>query len=141
MILRFAGLYGPGRLPRRRNLERGEPIPGDPDRLLNLIHIDDAAEAAVAALDHGRPGRTYLVSDDSPMTRRAYYTMVAELLRAPAPGFVTPAPGSPEALREGSSKRVSNRRMRQELGVTLRYPDIKTGVAAVLGATPGEQER
>ena len=52
IVLRFAGLYGPGRTVRRRSiLERGEPIPGDPQKFLNLIHIDDAAQAAAAALD------------------------------------------------------------------------------------------
>ena len=43
-VLRFAGLYGPGRVVRRTLVEQGEPIPGDPAKLLNLIHIDDAAE-------------------------------------------------------------------------------------------------
>ena len=43
VILRFAGLYGPGRIVRRTMLERAEPIPGDPEKFLNLVHIDDAA--------------------------------------------------------------------------------------------------
>ena len=100
VILRFAGLYGPGRILRRASLERGEPIAGDPDRPLNLIHIADAATASVAALDRGQPGRIYLVSDDRPLPRRAYYTRAAELLAAPPPQFVPPVAGSPEALRE-----------------------------------------
>ena len=45
VVLRFAGLYGPGRVVRRTLIEQGEPIPGDPDKLFNLIHIDDAARA------------------------------------------------------------------------------------------------
>ena len=49
--LRFAGLYGPGRIVRREAIVRGEPIVGDPARFLNLIHIDDAATAAVLALE------------------------------------------------------------------------------------------
>jgi nucleoside-diphosphate-sugar epimerase len=132
LILRFAGLYGPGRIPRRVSLERGEPIVGDPDRPLNLVHIDDAAESAIAALDHGRPGRIYLVGDDSPRARREYYELAARLLGAPAPQFVPPLPGSPESVREESSKRVSNRRLRTELGVRLAYPDIRTGLPAAL---------
>jgi nucleoside-diphosphate-sugar epimerase len=134
VILRFAGLYGPGRIPRRASLERGEPIVGEPDRPLNLIQVEDAAEAAVAALDRGQPGRIYLVSDDRPMARREYYALAARLLGAPAPRFVSPEPGSPESLREESAKRVSNRRMHAELGVSLAYPDITTGLAAALGA-------
>jgi nucleoside-diphosphate-sugar epimerase len=134
VILRYSGLYGPGRILRRASLERGEPIVGDPDRPLNLVHVDDAAAAAVAALDRGRPGRVYLVSDDRPLPRRAYYTLAATLLGAPAPRFEAPAPGSPEALREESSKRVSNRRMHEELGVPLAHPDITTGLPASLAS-------
>jgi nucleoside-diphosphate-sugar epimerase len=137
VILRFAGLYGPGRIFHRASLERGEPIVGDPDRPLNLIHVEDAAEAAVAALDRGQPGRTYLVSDDRPLARRRYYELAARHLGAPTPRFVSPEPGSPESLREASSKRVSNRRMRDELGVTLAYPDINTGLVAALGSGSG----
>jgi nucleoside-diphosphate-sugar epimerase len=134
VILRFAGLYGPGRVPRRASLELGEPIVGDPDRPLNLVHIADAATAAVAALDRGAPGRIYLVSDDRPLPRRAYYTRAAELLGAPAPRFVPPVSGSPEALREAASKRVSNRRLKMELGVTLAYPDVYAGLPDALEA-------
>ncbi len=133
IILRFAGLYGPGRVLRRASLERGEPIAGDPDRPLNLIHLADAATATVAALDRGQPGRIYVVSDDRPLPRRAYYTLAAALLGAPRPSFVPPLAGSPEALREASSKRVSNRRLRIELGVKLAFPDIDTGLPDALG--------
>lgn len=137
VIVRFSGLYGPGRIPRRVALERGEPIVGDPERPLNLVHVDDAAEATIAALDRGEPGRTYLVSDDRPIARREYYATVAKLLGAPAPRFVQPEPGSPEALREESSKRISNHRMRIELGVSLAYPDINAGLPAALGVGIG----
>jgi nucleoside-diphosphate-sugar epimerase len=133
VILRFAGLYGPGRLPRRASLIGGEPIVGDPDRPLNLVHIDDAATAAIAALDRGVGGRTYHVADDRPLPRRDYYSLAARLMGAPEPRFVPPRPGSPESAREASSKRISNQRMRAELGVSLAYPDITTGVPAAIG--------
>jgi nucleoside-diphosphate-sugar epimerase len=132
VILRFAGLYGPGRIPLRGRLDRGEPIPGDPERPLNLVHIDDAAAAAVAALDRGKAGRSYLVSDDRPLPRREFYELAAQLLGAPEPRFVPYAPGSPEASREESSKRVRNARLRDELGVSLVHPDITTGLPAAL---------
>ena len=87
IILRFAGLYGPGRMVRRSILERGEPIPGDPHKFLNLIHIDDAAQAASAALD-GRPAEPiYVVSDDRPVTRQEYYTRMADTLGTPEPSL------------------------------------------------------
>ncbi|WP_435006205.1 SDR family oxidoreductase [Tundrisphaera lichenicola] len=133
-ILRFSGLYGPGRIMRREGLLRGEPILGDPDKWLNLIHIQDAANATVAALDRGLPGSLYIVSDDRPVPRSEFYALAAESLQAQAPRFELPRPGSPEARREESNKRVSNRRMRDALGVNLTYPDITTGVPAAIAA-------
>lgn len=131
-VVRFSGLYGPGRIMRRESLLRGEPIVGDPTKYLNLIHIEDAAAAAVAVLDRGSPGRLYLASDDRPVPRSEFYALAAESLGAPLPRFVPPEPRSPAAGREESNKRVSNRRIRVELGLTLRYPDIRSGVPAAL---------
>ncbi|MHB1560324.1 MAG: SDR family oxidoreductase [Isosphaeraceae bacterium] len=132
VILRFAGLYGPGRIVRRALLERGEPIPGDPDKFLNLVHIDDAAAVAEAALDRQNPAPVYLVADDRPVTRREYYATAARVIGAPEPRFDRPRPGSVEATRDATNKRVDNRRMKANLGVVLRYPDITTGLAAAL---------
>jgi nucleoside-diphosphate-sugar epimerase len=130
-IVRFSGLYGPGRIIRRAALERGEPIEGDPSKYLNLIHIDDAAAAAVAALERGSPGRVYLATDDRPVTREEYYTRAAACLGAPAPRFVSPEKGGRAGLSV-ANKQVSNRRLKDELGVVLAYPDITTGLPAAL---------
>jgi nucleoside-diphosphate-sugar epimerase len=132
VVLRCSGLYGPGRIVRRAMIEAGEPIPGDSDKFLNLIHIEDAARAVVAALDARSPLALYLVSDDRPVRRREYYALAAEALNAPPPRFIPPAPGSPEAARDAASRRVANRRMKEELGVKLAYPDATTGVPAAL---------
>jgi nucleoside-diphosphate-sugar epimerase len=133
-ILRFSGLYGPGRIIRREGLLRGDVIAGDPDKWLNLIHIDDAAAVAVSALERGRSGSLYLASDDRPVHRSEFYALAAESLHAPAPRFEPPGPGSPEAGLEDSNKRVSNRRMHAELGPKLIHPDITTGVPAAIAA-------
>lgn len=135
VILRFAGLYGPGRVVRRAMLERGEPIPGDPAKFLNLVQIDDAALAAAAALDAAAPAPIYLVADDRPVTRREYYATAARMLGAPEPRFEPPRPGSVAAARDATNKRADNRRIKAELGIVLRYPDITTGLAAALGLT------
>jgi nucleoside-diphosphate-sugar epimerase len=137
-ILRFSGLYGPGRIMRREALLKGEPIAGDPDKYLNLIHIDDAARVAIAALDRAGSGSLFLASDDRPVTRREFYGLAAESLGAPAPRFEPPAVDSPKSGRDESNKRVSNARMRAELAVELAYPDIASGVPAALRAeSPG----
>jgi nucleoside-diphosphate-sugar epimerase len=132
VVLRFSGLYGPGRVVRRALLERGEPIPGDPTRFLNLIHVDDAARAAIAALEAGRPNPLYLVSDGRPIERREYYELAARLLGAPPPQFEPPVAGGPEAAGEEANRRISNRRMRESLRVDLAYPDITAGLPAAI---------
>lgn len=132
-VVRFSGLYGPGRIIRREALLRGEPIEGDAEHWLNLIHRDDAAEAAIAVLERGAPGRLYLATDDRPVPRRAYYELAARCLGAPAPRFVAPGLGGHPAMT-GASKRVSNRRLREELGVSLAFPDITAGLPSAVAA-------
>lgn len=128
VVVRFAGLYGPGRIIRRAALAAGEAIAGDPRGFLNLIHIDDAATAAVAALGRDRPGPLYLAGDDRPVRRCEYYERAAELLGAPRPRF------EPLAAGDRANRRVANRRIKAELDLTLAYPDIQTGLPAALAA-------
>jgi nucleoside-diphosphate-sugar epimerase len=134
-ILRYSGLYGPGRLMRREALQKAQPIAADPESFLNLVQIDDAASAAVLALRSPRPGPRYLVSDDRPVLRREFYERLAEALGAPPPSFTEPSDDGP--IRGNASKRVSNRRIKAELGWTLDHPDITTGIPASLaGESP-----
>jgi nucleoside-diphosphate-sugar epimerase len=133
VVLRFSGLYGPDRVIRRALLQRGEPIPGDPARFLNLVHIDDAAQAAIAALDSASPDSLYLVSDDRPVERREYYALAARLLGAPPPRYEPSAVGRAGVAQDPANRRIANRRMRTGLGVDLLYPDIRAGLPAALG--------
>lgn len=130
-ILRLAGIYGPNRLlARAAALRSGEVLRGNPDGYLNLIHVEDIVRAVVACETHARDGRTYLISDDRPVTRREYYETLARLLDAPPPQF---GGGSSERHDVDSlNKRCSNRRMHEELAVTLAYPTLETGLPAAL---------
>jgi nucleoside-diphosphate-sugar epimerase len=123
MILRFAGIYGPNRLLRRDPILRGEPFVGDAEKWLNLIHVDDGVRAVRAAEAKGVPGRTYLVSDGTPVTRRDYYTRLAEVLNAP------PARFEPGPIKVEPNRRISNRLMIQELGFVPEYPSYLEGLA------------
>ena len=108
IILRFAGIYGPGRF--RKQLLTGEPFVGDAERWVNLIHVDDGVEAVLAAESRGEPGQTYNICDDEPVTRRAFYTHLAEMLGAPQAKFDhRPEPDSP-------NRRVSNAKAKAALG-------------------------
>jgi nucleoside-diphosphate-sugar epimerase len=132
MILRFAGIYGPGRLLRRQTLEKGEPIMGDADKWLNLIQVEDGARAVLAAETHGERGRIVNVCDDHPVRRRYFYATLARRLNAPEPRFEQPPPDQPTPPHEKANRRISNRRMKEELGVALCYPDFEQGLRASL---------
>lgn len=121
VVLRFAGIYGPGRVLRRASLLKGEPVPGDPERFLNLIHVDDGVRAVLAAEARAEPGQTYLIADDHPPTRREFFTRTAEMIGAPPPTF--DGSGGAEANR-----RVSNAKAKRELGFTPRYPNFREGL-------------
>jgi nucleoside-diphosphate-sugar epimerase len=125
VVLRFAGIYGPGRLLRRAGIEAGEPIATDPDGWLNLIHVEDGAAAVGAAEDCAADGSVYNVCDDRPARRREFYTELARLLGAPSPRFEPAGQG-------GANRRVVNRRMREALGVVLRYPTFVGGLRAAV---------
>jgi nucleoside-diphosphate-sugar epimerase len=132
VILRFAGIYGPGRLLRRQALAAGEAIVGDADKWLNLIHVDDGAAAVTAAEANARPGRIYNVGDDAPVRRREFYSALARLLQAPEPRFVAPPPDAPLPSHEWANRRIVNRRLRQELAVPLQYPSCAEGLPAAV---------
>jgi nucleoside-diphosphate-sugar epimerase len=130
VVLRFAGIYGPGRLLRRATIEKGEPIVGDADRWLNLIHVEDGARAILAAEAHATGGRVYNVCDDGPVRRRDFYAELARVLGAPPPRFVAPPPDQPAPPHEKANRRIRNARMKEELRAELRYPGHVPGLAA-----------
>jgi nucleoside-diphosphate-sugar epimerase len=129
IILRFAGIYGPGRLLREKALREGNPIAAASDRWLNLIQVDDGVQAIRAAEVLGRPGRIYNVADDQPVSRIDFFEKLAELIKAPRPRFERPV-GGELPPHEQANRRVSNRRMKSELGVELAHPSYRQGLAA-----------
>lgn len=126
LVLRLSGLYGLNRLIRRKSIEQGEPIACDPDSWLNLLHIDDATSACVAALSSTNVDSAsglYCVSDDHPVLRRDFYELSARLLNAPKPRFVAPSPSE-----YGGNRRVANRQFKTCFGWQPQYPGIETGL-------------
>jgi len=143
VILRVAGIYGPGRGHLFQQYLRGEArLEGDGSRLLNMIHRDDVVRAIVAALERGRPGEVCNVADDEPVTQREFFAWLSERLgRAmPPPGDASgklgPLPSSRQdaggTLRKRAltHKRVSNRKLRLALGCELKYPTFRQGYSA-----------
>jgi nucleoside-diphosphate-sugar epimerase len=120
LVLRLAGLYGPGRVPRSADVTAGRPIAGSPDAYLNLIHVEDAARAVVAAAALGAvTDRRYVMSDGHPPTRAEYVRLLATRLGAAPPVF---AGGS------GLGKRVRNDRAVHELCLPLQYRSYHEGL-------------
>ena len=133
IILRLAGIYGPGRIPRRGQFEAGEPISVEPEAWLNLIHVLDAAEVVLATERKGRSPGTYIVSDGNPLLRRAFYEELARLMDLPPPRFAETGASAASGGNGPSGKRVSNAKMRDELDVRLRYPSYREGLRMIVG--------
>jgi nucleoside-diphosphate-sugar epimerase len=132
IILRFAGMYGPERLMHRQAIKAGEPIAGDADKWLNLIHVDDGADAVVAADERAVAGSLYNISDNSPVRRRNFYRKLAEVLGAPLPQFVPLDTKSITSARGRGNRRIVSQRMIEDLGVRLRYPNYEAGLVACI---------
>ena len=138
-VFRLAGIYGPGSNPfgalrygTARRLER-------PGQLFSRIHVDDLAQVLAASIDKPRPGAIYNVCDDEPAAQADVAAYAAGLLGVPPPPlmpFDTPHPEMTPLARSfwDDNKRVSNALIKQELGVRLRYPNYRVGLAAILAA-------
>lgn len=136
-IFRLPGIYGPGRGPfakvrkgtARRIIKEGQ--------VFGRIHVDDIAQALVASMHTPNPGAAYNIADDDPAPPQDVIARAAELLGMPVPEAIPfeQAEMTPMARSfYAESKRVDNTRMKEELGVQLRYPDYRTGLAALLAA-------
>lgn len=135
IILRLPGFYGPGRLPRKR-LEQGLPVLVEASSpWSNRIHIQDLTNACLAAMDLGRAGEIYNLSDGHPGTMTDYFNQVADHLGLPRPPQIT-LDAVPEQLSAGmqgylrESRRIDNSKMLRELGLTLSYPTLAQGLSA-----------
>jgi nucleoside-diphosphate-sugar epimerase len=140
-ILRAPGIYAAERLPVER-LQRGDPVlRGEDDVFTNHIHADDLARCTLAALRLGRPNRVYHATDDSarPGLKMAeWFDAVAAAFALPRPRRISRAEAemqlAPLTLSFMSeSRRLDNTRIKRELRVRLRYPDVGAGLAAISG--------
>jgi nucleoside-diphosphate-sugar epimerase len=130
---RMAGIYGPGRIPLAESIRQGQSLPVATDAYLNLIHVEDAV-AAVLAADRCALPSLYLVSDGHPVLRGEFYGEVARRLGLEV-RWADPDSGSGRAERGGDNKRISNRRLLSDLLPSLRYPSYREGIAVSLEST------
>ncbi len=133
VVLRVAGIYGPGRLPLKRIVQRLPLVRAEDAPWSNRIHVDDLVSACVAAMERGCDGAVYNICDGHPSTMTDYFFQVADatgLERPPVIPFAEAegrlSAGMMSYMRE--SRRLSNRKMREELGVELRFPTLGEGL-------------
>ncbi len=130
VILRVAGIYGPDRGHAFKQYLKNEArIEGDGSRYLNMIHRDDLIGCIIAALKSGRAGETYNAVDDEPVTQMNFFQWLAGTVGK------YPPPSEPENPLENrkrgvTNKRVSNRRLKMELGCQFKYPNFRKGYSA-----------
>jgi len=133
IILRVSAIYGKGRLPLMQ-INQGQPLLLEKlAKPSNRIHVDDLTQVCLAALERGSD--IYNISDGHPASMTAYFNACADALQKPR----QPQVDLDEARKIMppllftyfmESRVVDNRRMLQDLGISLRYPDLQLGIAA-----------
>ena len=134
-IFRLAGIYGPGRnaletvrAGRARRIDK-------PGQVFSRIHVADIATILEASIARPHPGRAYNVCDDNPAPPQEVIAHACALLGRDPPPLVPFEQAELSPMGRSfyrDNKRVSNRRIKEELGVELAYPDYKTGLQALL---------
>lgn len=137
-IFRLAGIYGPGGRNPFAALRHGAARRLDkPGQVFSRIHVDDLAAVLRASIARPRPGAVYNVCDDEPASQPDVIAFAAQLLGVSPPPLVPfEAAGLSPMARSfwDDNRRVSNALIKRELGVTLRYPNYRAGLAAILAA-------
>ncbi len=135
-IFRLGGIYGPGRGPFAKLRAGRAQLIIKPGQMFSRIHVDDIAQALAASMRAPVPGgRVYNLCDDLPAPPQDVLAHAAQLLGIAPPEAVAfeDADLSPMGRSfYAENKRVRNHRMRRELGIALRHPDYRSGLASIL---------
>ncbi len=132
-ILRVPGIYAADRLPVER-VRNGTPVlAADDDVYTNHIHADDLARIVCATLERGGAGEIYNASDDSEMKMGEWFDLIAERAGLARPSRIARSaaasvipPGLLSFMSE--SRRISNAKMKERLGIVLQYPTVHAGL-------------
>jgi nucleoside-diphosphate-sugar epimerase len=138
-VFRLAGIYGPGRSALDTLREGRAKRVVKQGQVFSRIHVEDIASILEASIAKPDAGAVYNGCDDEPAPPQDVIAYAAALLGVPAPpevAYEEAAKTMSEMARSfyAESKRVSNRRIKDELGVTLAYPDYRTGLKALLAS-------
>ncbi len=136
-IFRLAGIYGPNRGPIAKLRAGTARCIIKKGQVFSRIHVADIAQVLQASISQPNPGAIYNVCDNKPTSPEVVIAYAAKILGLPVPAFepFEQAKMTPMARSfYGESKKVSNRRILEELGVTLQHPDYKSGLDAEIAA-------
>ena len=139
-IFRLPGIYGPGRSAIDQVKAGTARRIDKPGQVFSRIHVADVAGTVLLALGHARAGAIYNVADDLPAPTGEVVAFACELLGKPVPPAIAwdeVAPTMSAMARSfyAENRRVRNDKIKNELGVALRYPTYKEGLRAIALAT------
>jgi len=136
-VFRLTGIYGPGR-NQLEALRQGRARRIDkPGQVFSRIHLDDIVAVLRASMARPHPGRVYNLADDRPAAPAevvAYASILLGVEPPPLEDFETAEMSAMARSFYDDNKRVANARIKAELGVRLRYPSYREGLAALLEA-------
>ena len=139
-IFRLPGIYGPGRSAIDQVKAGTARRIDKPGQVFSRIHVEDIAGTVLLALGRTRAGTIYNVADDLPAPTGEVVAFACELLGKPVPPSIpwdeaAPAMSAMARSFYAESRRVRNDRIKNELGVVLRYPTYKDGLRAIAKAS------
>ncbi|AKT39299.1 NAD-dependent epimerase/dehydratase family protein [Chondromyces crocatus] len=129
VILRAAGIYGPGRGLHRRLMRGEHRLVEGGHKVVSRIHVEDLARLALASLEQGLRGDVFVVGDDAPVPQVDVVRWLCQRLGLPLPVEVE-AGAVHETLRH--DRAVQNARIKSALGLSLQYPSYREGFEACL---------
>lgn len=136
-LFRLAGIYGPGSSALDTVREGRAKRIVKPGQIFSRIHVADIVQTLEASIARPHPGAAYNVCDDDPAPPADVIAFAAALLNAPPPPEVPFAEAELSPMARSfydDNKRVSNSRIKRELGVALRHPSYRVGLPAILAA-------
>ncbi|GLT41100.1 hypothetical protein SLA2020_151900 [Shorea laevis] len=141
-VFRLGGIYGPGRsaidtIIKQESLSEGQKMRGS-RKYTSRVHVEDICQALKASIDMPSSRRIYNVVDDEPAPREEVFAYALDLIEKKWPGLIKKhsSPQKDESFVQGGSsrgeKRVSNSRIKKELGVQLFHPSYKSGLQSII---------
>jgi nucleoside-diphosphate-sugar epimerase len=138
-VFRLPGIYGPGRSAVDQVKAGTARRIDKPGQVFSRIHVEDIAGTVLMAITGAHAGTVYNVADDLPASTSDVVAFACELLGRPAPPVIPWEQAAPTMSAMALSfyaetRRVKNDRIKNELGVVLRYPTYREGIRAIAAA-------